>query len=337
MSNNRRLGNILLTGGAGFIGSNFVHRLFSKMEFEGKLVNVDMLTYAGDLKKLEGLDESLLESRYFFVQADICDKEKIAEVFKKYDIDTVVHMAAESHVDRSITSPDEFLQTNIMGTFNLLQAARNFWGDRKDVLFHHVSTDEVYGSLGDEGYFTEDTAYDPRSPYSASKASSDHIVRAFHHTFGLPITISNCSNNYGARQNKEKLIPLIISNILKRKKLPVYGEGKNIRDWIFVDDHNDALWTILNKGESGSTYNVGGNNEIKNIDLVHMLCEKLAKKQSIDAKDNLDLIEFVTDRLGHDHRYAIDNSKIRNELGFENSVNFEEGLEKTIDWYLEQQ
>lgn len=331
----RKLQNILLTGGAGFIGSNFIHYSFFSKKFSGRIINMDKLTYAGDLEKLEGLEE-LTNKKYFFEKVDICDKAIVKEVFEKYDIDTVIHMAAESHVDRSIDSPMEFLQTNIIGTYNLLECAKDYWKDRKDVLFHHVSTDEVYGSLGDEGLFHETTAYDPRSPYSASKASSDHLVRAFFHTYNLPVTISNCSNNYGPRQNKEKLIPLMLSNILKGEKLPVYGDGKNIRDWIFVDDHNEGIWDIIEKAELGETYNLGGNNEIRNIELVNTLCEKVAEKKEVNPETFKSLITYVTDRKGHDYRYAIDNSKAKDELNWVPRTSFEKGIEKTINWYMDE-
>lgn len=330
----RKLENILVTGGAGFIGSNFIHLMLKGDDFKGKIINFDKLTYAGDLNNLKGLPEELEDDRYFFVKGDICDSGKVAEVLREFDIDTVVHMAAESHVDRSISSPMEFLETNILGTFSMLKACHEYWGDRADVLFHHVSTDEVYGSLGETGFFTEDTKYDPRSPYSASKASSDHLVRAFYHTYGLPVTISNCSNNYGPRQNPEKLIPLMITNMVAGKELPVYGKGENVRDWIYVDDHNEALKVILTKGSVGETYNIGGRNEVKNIDLVNKLCEMVADFKSFPAEHFKTQIKFVTDRLGHDFRYAIDSSKIEQELGWKGGTSFEEGLKKTIDWYL---
>jgi len=332
MSSNRKLKNILITGGAGFIGSNFIQLMLREKEFSSRLINLDNLTYAGNLDNLKGVID---HDNHVFVNEDICDKNKVIEIFKEYDIDTVIHMAAESHVDRSIESPLEFLNTNILGTFNLLSAAKEYWQDRQDVLFHHVSTDEVYGALGDDGLFTEETSYDPRSPYSASKASSDHIVRAFFHTYNLPIMISNCSNNYGPRQHKEKLIPLMISNLKERKPLPVYGEGKNIRDWIYVDDHNQALWFIINNGKNGETYNIGGNSEKRNIDLVKTLCQSVSKKLNIDENELLELITYVEDRLGHDYRYAIDNSKLI-ELGYHNDFTFEQGINKTIDWYLNQ-
>ncbi len=330
----RKLKNILITGGAGFIGSNFIKLFFDKKEFNGIIVNYDALTYAGDLSNLAGVIEQYENDRYFFVKGDIKDESLFLETLKKFDIDTIVHMAAESHVDRSIESPLDFIETNIVGTYKILQCAKEFWGNRKDVLFHHVSTDEVYGSLGETGYFSESTKYDPRSPYSSSKASSDHFVRAYFHTYGLPVTISNCSNNYGPRQHREKLIPLMISNILAGKKLPVYGKGQNIRDWIYVDDHNEGILAILKRGIVGETYNLGGNNEVKNIDMVNYLCDQVAKIKSTNSVEYKELIEYVTDRLGHDFRYAIDNSKAKSELGWEPEESFESGINKTIDWYL---
>ena len=329
----RTLSNVLITGGAGFIGSNFIHHLFSLPDFTGKVINVDKLTYAGNPDNLTEIEERFGGKRYFFEQADICDFKKINELFQKYSIDTVVHFAAESHVDRSIFGPKDFVQTNIVGTFTLLESARLSWKDRNDVLFHHVSTDEVFGSLGSTGLFTETTPYDPKSPYSASKASSDHLVRAYHHTYGLSATISNCSNNFGPRQFPEKMIPLMILNILEEKPLPVYGDGKNIRDWLYVDDHSSALWLILNNGKEGQTYNIGGDNEWKNIDIVHLLCEKIAELRNKDKKSYYDLITFVKDRPGHDRRYAIDCSKIKQALRWKQQYNFSENIDRTIRWY----
>ena len=330
----RRIKNILITGGAGFIGSNFIHQTLQRKDFSGRIINLDKLTYAGDEANLQGLPMSELGKRYFFVQGDINDTDLVLKTMQEHDVDTIVHMAAESHVDRSISSPREFIQTNVMGTFNMLNSAKSFWKDREDVLFHHVSTDEVYGSLSEEGFFVEETPYDPRSPYSASKASSDHFARAFFHTYGLPVTISNCSNNYGPRQHNEKLIPLMITNMLEGKQLPVYGKGENVRDWIYVDDHNEALWQILTKGTVGETYNIGGRNEARNIDLVHRLCEIVADKTGKAESEYKSLITHVTDRLGHDFRYAIDSTKIENELSWKNKENFRSGLNKTVDWYL---
>jgi len=335
MVNMRNLRNILVTGGAGFIGSNFIRYIFEKTSFDGKIINVDVLTYAGNPENLSDIEEMYGGSRYFFVKADICHYEDINKVFEHYDVDTVIHFAAESHVDRSIFGPKDFIQTNIVGTFNLLEIAREEWGKRSDVLFHHVSIDEVYGSLGDTGFFYEDTPYDPRSPYSASKASSDHIVNAYCHTYGLPVTISNCSNNYGPYQFPEKLIPLMIMNIKDEKPLPVYGDGKNIRDWLYVDDHNSAVWTIVNKGKSGETYNIGGENEWENIKLVHVLCEKMAVAMGKEQEYYKKLITYVKDRPGHDRRYAINCDKIKNDLGWQQEYNFDRGLDKTIAWYLE--
>ncbi len=330
----RKLKNILVTGGAGFIGSNFIRYVFSKADFDGRIINLDKLTYAGNLLNLQDIEKKFGDKRYFFERADICDHERVKNIFDKYEIDTVVHFAAESHVDRSIWGPKEFINTNVIGTFTLLEVARNVWKDRGDVLFHHISTDEVYGSLGATGYFYETTPYDPKSPYSASKASSDHFVKAYHHTYGIPVTLSNCSNNYGPYQFPEKLIPLMILNMLEEKALPVYGDGKNIRDWLFVEDHNNAVWLILKKGESGETYNIGGENEWENIKLVNVLCEKMAKRVGRDSDYYKKLITFVKDRPGHDRRYAINCEKIKRELGWKQSVDFSEGLDLTIDWYL---
>jgi len=322
MNLSRKLTNILVTGGAGFIGSNFIRLLLK--DFSGKIINLDKLTYAGNLENLKDVQD---DPRYTFIHGDICDSAKVNQIFSQYNIDTVVHFAAESHVDRSIHGPAPFIQTNIMGTFTLLEAARQNWKDYSDKLFHHISTDEVYGSLGPTGKFCEVTPYDPRSPYSASKASSDHLVKAYFHTYQLPVTISNCSNNFGPYQFPEKLIPLTISNILQDKKIPVYGDGKNIRDWIYVDDHNVAVQLILQKGRLGETYNIGGENEITNIDLVTKICELLQKKPK-------DLITFVTDRKGHDRRYAIDCSKIKKELNWKRGKSFDERLSNTLEWYL---
>ena len=345
----RKLRNILVTGGCGFIGSNFINYLFNKSatgsrafmdsEFSGKVVNADALTYAGNPENLSEVEKEFGGKRYFFEKVDICDKNQIERIFREYDIDTVVHFAAESHVDRSILGPGEFIRTNVNGTFNLLETARKYWNvsldnPRDDVLFHHISTDEVYGSLGETGFFTENTPYDPRSPYSASKASSDHLVMAYHHTFGLPITLSNCSNNYGPYQFPEKLIPLMVLNIKNGKSLPVYGEGKNIRDWIYVEDHNRAVWQILKEGCSGEKYNIGGENEWQNIRLLEKLIELTAKETGLDRAEIESTIIHVKDRPGHDARYAIDCTKIKKELGWERRMTFEEGLLMTVKWYL---
>lgn len=327
---------ILVTGGAGFIGSNFIRYLFTKAGFNGTVVNFDKLTYAGNPLSLSDI-AAAQGAKYVFVKGDIAETVDVESALGKYNVDTVVHFAAESHVDRSIHGPDEFIRTNIMGTYTLLQAARAYWGDRKDVRFHHVSTDEVYGSLGDTDKFLETTAYDPRSPYSASKASSDHLVNAWHHTYGLPITMSNCSNNYGPYHFPEKLIPLMIGNLLTGKALPVYGDGKNVRDWLYVEDHASAIWDIVTRGRLGETYNVGGENEWTNIDLVKFLCTRLAEVQGKDPQDYLKLITYVKDRPGHDHRYAIDCEKLKGELKWKQSVTFEQGLEATIWWYLDNQ
>ncbi len=324
--------NILITGGAGFIGSHVVRR-FVEHYPDYNIINLDLLTYAGNLENIKDIEE---KANYSFVKADIRDLETMREVFKKYNITHIIHLAAESHVDRSITDPLVFIKTNVLGTSNLLQAAKEYWnGDFENKLFYHVSTDEVYGSLGDIGFFYETTAYDPRSPYSASKASSDHLVRAWHHTYKMPVVISNCSNNYGPYQFPEKLIPLFINNIINNKPLPVYGEGVNVRDWLYVEDHAKAIDDILHQGKLGQTYNIGGHNEWKNIDLIKILIkltdEKLGRKIGSSEK----LITYVKDRAGHDLRYAIDTTKIKNELGWVPSLQFEEGLSKTIDWYLE--
>ena len=325
---------ILVTGGCGFIGTNFIKYLFNSTGFDGSVINLDKLTYAGNPKNLLDIEESYGGSRYFFEQGDVVDASAIQRVFDRYTIDTIVHFAAESHVDRSILGPGEFVQTNIVGTYNLLEAARRVLNNGSAIRLHHVSTDEVYGSLGDTGYFTEETRYDPRSPYSASKAASDHLVRSYFHTFELPITITNCSNNYGPYQFPEKLIPVMVGNILSGKKLPVYGDGKNIRDWLYVEDHADAIWSILNNGTIGQTYNVGGDNEWENIRLINELCEIIAEITGESSDDYKSLITFVTDRPGHDKRYAIDCSKIKTELGWKQKVSFREGLEKTANWYI---
>jgi len=328
--------NVLVTGGAGFIGSNFIRYVFEKGGFTGKIVNFDKLTYAGNPHSLADV-AAAQGARYVFVKGDIAEAADVEAALKAHDIDTIVHFAAESHVDRSIHGPGEFIRTNILGTFTLLQGARALWGDRKDVRFHHVSTDEVYGSLGDTGKFLETTPYDPRSPYSSSKASSDHLVNAWYHTYGLPITMSNCSNNYGPYHFPEKLIPLMIGNLLSGKALPVYGDGKNVRDWLYVEDHASAIWAIVQRGRVGETYNVGGENEWTNIDLVKFLCTRLAEVQGKNPQDYLKLITYVKDRPGHDHRYAIDCEKLKGELQWKQSVTFEQGLEKTIRWYLDNQ
>lgn len=323
--------NILITGGAGFIGSHVV-RLFVNKYPDYMIYNLDKLTYAGNL---ENLADIYGKKNYKFIKGDINDTHFINHLFEVKKFSGVIHLAAESHVDRSIANPGEFIDTNIVGTLNLLNAARNTWGeDTDDKLFYHISTDEVYGSLGETGFFTEETPYDPRSPYSASKASSDHLVRAYFHTYKLPVVISNCSNNYGPNQFPEKLIPLAINNILNKKEIPIYGKGENIRDWLFVKDHADAIDKIYHNSKRGETYNIGGNNEWTNISLIKALCKVMDKKLNRGEGESEKLITFVKDRAGHDLRYAIDSSKIQKELDWKPSLEFEEGLDITVDWYL---
>ena len=324
--------NILVTGGAGFIGSHLV-RLFVNKYPAYNIVNLDALTYAGNLANLKDVENN---SNYTFVKGNITDAVLLQSLFEKYKFDAVLHCAAESHVDRSITDPLAFITTNVVGTATLLHTAKNYWhGNYEGKLFYHISTDEVYGSLGDTGFFVEETAYDPRSPYSASKASSDHIVRAFYHTYHMPIKISNCSNNYGPFHFPEKLIPLCINNIINKKPLPIYGKGENIRDWLFVEDHVSAIDVVFHKGKVGETYNIGGHNEWTNIALVKELCKQMDSKLGREAGESEKLITYVTDRAGHDLRYAIDATKLKDELGWIPSLQFEEGISKTIDWYLE--
>jgi dTDP-glucose 4,6-dehydratase len=328
--------NLLVTGGAGFIGSNFIRWVYNKRS-HWRIVNLDALTYAGNPANLADIDAAA-DGRYRLVHGDIRDSGLLESLFEECGFDAVVHLAAESHVDRSIIGPAAFVETNVMGTFRLLEASMHMWVERgrpQDFRFHHISTDEVYGSLGETGYFTEETAYDPSSPYSASKAGSDHLVTAYGRTYGLPVLITNCSNNFGPYQFPEKLIPLMILNIMEKKPLPVYGDGKNVRDWLYVIDHCEALLTVLEKGRPGQTYNIGGNAERANIDVVRRLCELMDERLDRSGKDASEhLIEFVTDRPGHDRRYAIDATKIKKELGWRPRYGFEEALAETVDWYL---
>lgn len=334
------MNRIIVTGGAGFIGANYIHHLFADPDFKGSVLNLDKLTYAGNRESLEPIEKAYPD-RYFFEETDICDAEKVARAFAEFKPDTVINFAAESHVDRSIDGPMEFIQTNLVGTAVMLDNALRYWrgldeSAKANFRFHHVSTDEVFGSLGDEGLFIETTPYDPSSPYSASKAGSDHLVRAWHRTFGLPVLISNCSNNYGGYQFPEKLIPLMILNCLEHKPLPVYGEGLNVRDWLYVTDHCDAINIIIRDGKLGETYNIGGHNEIRNIDIVKGICSLLDEIRPSDKLSSYaELITYVADRPGHDFRYAIDASKIENELGWTPKETFETGIRKTVMWYLE--
>ncbi len=323
--------NILITGGAGFIGSHLVRRFVNNYP-NYKIVNFDKLTYAGNLENLRDIES---KPNYSFVKGDICDAAFVEKTLAENNITAIIHLAAESHVDRSISNPMEFIQTNIVGTVALLNSAKHFWaGNFEGKRFYHVSTDEVYGSLGETGFFTEETPYDPHSPYSASKASSDHLVRAYSDTFGLPAVISNCSNNYGSHHFPEKLIPLAINNIKNMKSVPVYGKGENVRDWLFVEDHASAIDLIFHKAENGETYNIGGHNEWKNLDLILLLCQVMDRKLNRKPGTSEGLITYVKDRAGHDLRYAIDASKLQNKLGWKPSLQFEEGLERTVDWYL---
>src|SRR5512143_1014162 len=340
-----RSANILVTGGAGFIGSNFIRYVLEHTDFRGTLVNYDKLTYAGNLMSLFDIERKFGGKGYVFERGDIKDHENVTAVMERHRISAVVHFAAESHVDRSIYGPKDFVETNVNGTFSLLEAARRLWKDGVPARFHHVSTDEVYGSLGDTGFFFETTPYDPRSPYSASKASSDHLVRAYFHTYGLPVTISNCSNNYGPFHFPEKLIPLAILNAAGGKPVPVYGDGKNVRDWLYVEDHCEAVWLILAGGKAGETYNVGGECEKQNIEVVTSICDALEELYPVKSNAALrnreslihnykDLITFVPDRPGHDRRYAINCDKIKRELGWKQRHRFEDGLRQTVNWYL---
>jgi len=327
--------NLLITGGAGFIGSNVIHHVIDRPEV-ARLINLDCLTYAGHLVNLEKVSRN---PKYVFEKVDLRDKAAVLGVVQKYSVTQVMHLAAESHVDRSITGPGDFIHTNVVGTFNLLEACRAVWAETKskDVKFHHVSTDEVYGSLGATGFFTETTPYAPNSPYSASKASSDFLVRAYHHTYGMPAVITNCSNNYGPYQFPEKLIPVVIQSVLARKPVPVYGDGMNVRDWLYVRDHAEALWTVLRQGKSGETYNIGGHNEWANIRIVEVICDLIDEMQPQLGGKSRSLITFVKDRPGHDRRYAIDATKIQKELGWSPAHQFEQGIRETVRWYVDNQ
>jgi len=326
------MNNILITGGAGFIGSHLIRHFVNKYP-NYKIINIDKLTYAGNLENLKDIENT---ENYHFIKGDIGDFNLVKELMEVHQISSIIHLAAESHVDRSISNPMEFVTTNVVGTVNLLNAAKAYWNENyEDKLFYFVSTDEVYGTLGETGLFTEETAYDPRSPYSASKASADHFVRAYHHTYNMPVKLSNCSNNYGAYQFPEKLLPLFINNIKQNKSLPVYGDGKYTRDWLWVADHARAIDEVYHKGRMGETYNIGGFNEWQNIDLIHLLIEQMDEKLGRSKGTSKALLTYVKDRPGHDKRYAIDANKIKSELGWQPSVTFEEGLDKTIDWYLQ--
>ena len=326
---------MLVTGGAGFIGANFIRHVLSRTDFRGRVVNYDKLTYAGNLASLEDIDRNFGGSRYVFERGDICDDARLDAVFRNHPVTVVAHFAAESHVDRSIDGPAAFVDTNITGTFRLLETARRAWRGRSGVRFHHVSTDEVFGSLGPAGQFIETTPYDPRSPYAASKAASDHLVRVYHHTYGLPVTVSNCSNNYGPYQFPEKLVPLMVLNALDGRPLPVYGDGANVRDWLYVEDHCEAVWQVLAAGRTGETYNIGGECELRNIDVVRTICDVLQELRPARSGAYRDLITFVADRPGHDRRYAINCDKIKRELGWRQRHDFPGGLRATIAWYLE--
>lgn len=337
----RKLKNILVTGGSGFIGSNFIHYLF-KNNFQGKIINLDCLTYAGNPDNLKSIEKNknIKGKKYFFEKVNICDRHRLEKIFRKYQIDTVVHFAAESHVDRSIQNPKKFIETNITGTFTLLDVAKNYWdtflsSTKEEFLFHHISTDEVYGSLPYTGTFTEESPLNPSSPYSASKAACEEILFSYFYTYGMPVTISNCSNNYGPYQFPEKLIPLMITNILSKKELPLYGSGKNIRDWIYVEDHISAICKILKSGRPGQKYNISASQELSNIEVLEKIIQVVSKKTKEDCQQIKKRIVFVKDRPGHDFRYAMDSSKIQNELLWQPKYSFEEGLEKTVDWYLE--
>ena len=337
--------NLLVTGGAGFIGSNLIHRLIQRPEVV-RLVNMDCLTYAGHLISLKEVAE---DPKYVFEKVDIRDKAEVQNIVRRHDVTHVMHLAAESHVDRSISGPDDFIHTNVTGTFHLLEACRDAWlkpgvgpaqltgHSSTGLRFHHISTDEVYGSLGATGFFSETTPYSPNSPYSASKAASDMLVRAYHHTYGLPVVITNCSNNYGPYQYPEKLIPVVIGSLLGRCAIPVYGDGMNVRDWLFVQDHTEALWQVLTTGKDGETYNIGGNNEWPNLRIIELICDLVDELAPQLGGRSRDLISFVKDRPGHDRRYAIDATKIRNELGWSPAYTFERGIRETVEWYLKNQ
>ncbi len=331
----RKLENLLVTGGAGFIGSHFVHRLFSSKSFSGRVVVYDLLTYAGNLSNLAVLEKSYGRTRFFFEQGDICDTLHLERVFKVYDIDTVINFAAETHVDSAISDPGRFVKTNITGTFTLLEAAKTFWKERTDVLFHQISTDEVFGSLGQRGKFSEESPYNPRNPYAATKAAADNLASSFFHTYGLPLTISYSSNNYGPNQHEEKMIPSMIQRMLDGRPLPLYGDGLQVREWLFAGDHAEAVWVILQKGRVGERYAVGSGMEYRNLDLLQLLCCMTADEAGLSKKQLLSRLVFVKDRKGHDQRYALNTEKIRKELGWSPRTPVDEGLRKTILWYLD--
>jgi dTDP-glucose 4,6-dehydratase len=329
----REFSTILVTGGAGFIGSHFISLLARNGDFTGRIVVLDLLTYAGSTANLDAARQSIAPGRLVFQQGDVCDRELTADLFRRYEIDAVTHFAAETHVDNAITDPSVFVRSNVQGTFSLLEAARTFWGSRTDVLFHQISTDEVFGALGGSGSFNEQSPYNPLNPYAATKAAADHLARSYAHTYGIPLTISFSSNNYGPRQYREKLIPLMISRMLSGETLPLYGDGLQVREWLYAEDHADAVWRIMRSGRVGESYAVGSGMELRNVDLLQMLCSRVADRAGISRKKLLSQVRFVKDRKGHDRRYALDSGKIRKDLGWIPATSFEEGLRETVDWY----